>query len=335
MSRVSRRNLWSMPLALALGLTLAGCGVTAGNPVPVGGADATSDSSTGGDAPSDSGGTVEKNRTVALKMLVRVANTYIPDGSQSGAPIEVWAGSPDSGGTKLTTVAYGTVSEYFAPEVTDSLGQGVSDDRTPYTLGFFPVGAKSSDEILIDQGEDASPGQKLTMIVGPNAPGSKGATIGVSADDIGSSPKAGGFTYVSIPKPPAGQAVLQLDASALQDRPGMTDSAHGLTPSTSDGTCLSYLDLDSAGMQPTNTLHDMGSDTVSLFGGTQSLDYVVPPGSEIRVNQVKDQQSVPGACKDTPVFGPVDPKLAAGARAYGVMYGPSLSKAKLLVIPVN
>lgn len=343
MARTSHHNMWSLALALAAGLLVTACGSTAGTPVPIRAADASASQSedavpglsVGGTAPSDPGGIVDQNRTVALKMLVRVANTYIPDGSQTGAPIEVWAGAPDLGGKKLMTVPYGSVSEYFAPEITDPLGQGVTDERAPYTLGFYPIGAKSSDDLLIDQGEDASPGQKLTMVVGPNSPGSKGASIGVAADDIGSSPKQGGFTFVSIPKPPAGQAVLQLDAAALQDRPGMTDSAGGLTPSTTSGTCLPYFDLDSAGMQPTSTLHDMSSDTVSLFGGTQSLDYVTKPGVQIRVNQVKDQQSVPDACKDTPVFGPIDPKLAAGGRAYGIMYGPSLSKAEMLIIPVG
>lgn len=335
---------WLWSLALAGGVLLTACGSQSGSALPVG----PTDSSVAGQAvdpgvgssaddPVQSAGssTFDQSRTVALDMMVRVANTYIPDGSQSGAPIEVWVGTPGGTGKKLTTVAYGTVSEYFAPQVSDPLGQGVTDVRSPYNLSIFPVGAKSGDDLLIDQGEDASPGQKLTMVVGPNAPGSKGASMSVSADDIGSSPKAGGFTFVSLPKAPAGKAVLQLGAYALQGRAGMTDSAHGLTPSTADGRCLPYFDLDTGGIGLTNTLHDMSSDTIALVGGTQALTYAVPPGLPIRVNQLKDQETVSSACKDTPVFGPVDPQLKAGERAYGVLYGPSLSAAKLLVIPVS
>src|ERR1700712_1051670 len=97
MSRTSRWKLWSLPFSLAVGMALAACGATAGTPVPVGGADASSATSSDA-APSDSGGGIDQSRTVALKMLVRVANTYIPDGSQSGAAIEVWAGAPDTSG---------------------------------------------------------------------------------------------------------------------------------------------------------------------------------------------------------------------------------------------
>ena len=268
-------------------------------------------------------------------MLVRVVNTYIPAGSAAGAPIEIWAGSPDNGGRKLTTVEYGTVSAYFAPEVPDPLGQGVTDPRSSYTLNFYPVGAKVSDDLLIGQGENASPGQKLTMIVAPNDSNARGASVQVFADDIGSSPQASGFPHVDFAPAPSGKAVLKMDALALQNRPGMTNSSSGLTPSTPDGQCLPYFDVDTTSSSPTYKLHDMSSDTMDLFGGTEALDYVVPPGTPIRVNQLKDQQSAADACKDKPVLGPVDPKLAAGQRAYGIMYGPTLATSRVLFVPVG
>ncbi len=269
----------------------------------------------------------DQNRTVALNMSVRVVNLFIPKGSQQGSAVEVWVGSPQYGGKKLQTVPYGQVSQFFAPEVTDSLGQGQTDSHPDYTLSFYAAGTSATSQELIDQGENASPGQKLTMVIAPGEPSSDGASLQVFADDLGSDPAGGGFHTLSVPAPPSGSAVLLLGALALAHRGADPTSPDSLTPSTVDGKCIQYIESD------TGKVHDPKSDTTDLVGGTESLAYVVQPGTQIRVNVVKDQQSVTQACSSAPIVGPSDPKLAAGQRAYGFVYGSDLKTAKLLVVP--
>ncbi|WP_157695269.1 DUF4397 domain-containing protein [Nakamurella panacisegetis] len=329
-------------MLLTATVLITACGGEAGTAVPVAaGSDSSSatpepGSASGGGAGSD--GTYDKNRTVKLGLQVRVVNTYRAPKATDGTAIDVWAGSPATGGRRLATVAYGQVSPYFAPEVPDPMGQGVTGPAAPYTLSFYPAGATAESDELISQGEDAGPGQKLTFVVGPVDPtdtGARGGSVRVLADDIGSKPKPGGFTQVTLPKVPAGQAALLLDADALQGRAGLTGNSSGLTPSTTDGQCLRYFETDSSGMGYTGALHDMSSSSVDLFGGTQYLIYQVAPGSSVRVNQPKENQGIPAACGDRPVFGPFDSHLAAGQGKYAFLYGADLTSARVVVVPVG
>lgn len=179
---------------------------------------------------------------------------------------------------------------------------------------------------------------KLTLLVGPVDPtqantDSLGTFVKVYADAVSTKPGDSGFSTRSLPTPAGGESVLELDALSLQGRAGMTSS--GLTPSSSDGKCLPYYEADTAGLGFSSTLHDMASDTVDTFGGTSDLPYQVSPGAPVRINQPKDDQLIPAACADTPVFGPFDPKLAAGQGAYGFLYGTDLVHAKILLVPVG
>ena len=343
-----------LAMAVALALAVTACGKEAGVALPVNapagsadtalpdpGADDTGTIDSGtGDTGAGSGsgsGSYDKNRTVALNLQVRVANTYRAPQAADGSAIDVWAGSPTIGGKKLITVPYGQVSAYFAPEVADPLGQGV-DPRHSVHPQFLPGRGTDDAAELISQGEDAAAGQKLTFVLGPTDPtdtGARGGTLRVLADDIGSSPKPGGFTHVTLPKAPSGKAVLLMDADALQGRAGLTGTSQGLTPSTADGKCLQYFEADSGDTDYTGALHDMNSSTVDLFGGTQYLVYAVDPGASVRVNHLKENQTVPDACADKPVFGPFDPHLAAGAGSYAFLYGADLASAKVLTVPVG
>ena len=347
----SRSALALFPLLLAATVLLAGCGKEAGVAVPAGGSSDSTDAAfpdpgTGSDSGPDSsidtgsgGGAYDKSRTVKLDVQLRVVNTYRAPKAADGSSIDVWAGSPINGGRKLATVAYGQVSPYFAAEIPDPYGQGVTDPATAsYTMSFYPAGSTADADLLIQQGENASPGQKLTMVIGPVDPtdtDAKGGTARVLADDVGSSPKSSGFPDVTLPKIPAGQAALLLDADALQGRTGSGSTSQGLSPSTTDGKCLPYFETDNVGLDYTGKVHDMGSSTVDLFGGTQYLVYEVAPGESVRVNQLKDNQTVTDACADKPVFGPFDPQLGAGQGKYAFLYGADLKNAKVVVVPVG
>ena len=294
----------------------------------VGGLQTDGPAPTTGIAPADSAsGSYDAARTVALPMSVRVVNLYLPKGSDTPTPIEVWTGAPANGGKKLATVPYGQAGAYFAPEVADPMGQGASGPNTDYSLSFYATGHTGADDELISQGEKSAPGEKLTMVATPGDADSKGLTLQVVTDDLGSAPQGSGFTTVSLPPPPEGKALLSINATALQYRKGGSDLS--LTPSTTAGKCLAYLDPD------TGKLHDMGADTMNLVGGTTSLAYPMGPATSFRLNSLKDQESVADACADAPVAGPFDPGLSAGQHAYGFLYGPNLSSAKFLVVPVG
>ncbi len=332
-----------LPVVLAAAVTLGACSQTAGLPALPGSAvtsargvtasDSTSDTASssngGGNGSAGGGGAYDPNRVATLDMSVRVVNLFTPKGSTTGTAIEVWAGSSNNGGRRLQTVPYGQVSPYFAPAVQDPQGQGQTSSHMSYSLNFYAAGKTADSEVLFNQGEDSSPGQKLTMVIAPNEPTADGASAQIFADDVGSSPVAGGFTKLSVPPAPAGTAVLLLGAVAMEYRGADPTSPDSLTPSTVDGKCIQYIESD------TGKVHDPKSDTTDLFGGTSSLPYVVQPGTQIRINLLKDQQSVTDSCADTPVLGPVDPKLTAGERAYGFIYGPDMKAAQLLVVPTG
>ena len=310
--------------AVSAGDTAAGGNTSAtGDTAAVGNTPATRDIPAATGVPGDSS---DPAGTVALPMSVRVVNLYLPKGSDTPSPIEVWSGPPADGGKKLTTVPYGQASAYFAPQVSNP-GQGASGAGVEYSLSLYAAGHLATDDELISQNERSAPGEKLTMVATPGDPDSTGATLQVLTDDLGSAPQGSGFTTVSLPPPSSGTAVLSINATALQYRNG--GSGVSLTASTTAGKCLAYLDPD------TGKVHDMSSDTTDMIGGTGSLAYPLSPGASFRLDEPKDQESLSDACAGPPLAGPFAPGLIAGQRAYGFLYGINLKSAKLLVVPVS
>lgn len=321
------------PLLLAAlagaAILLTSCGSSNGLPSPMARSTSESPAAAGqsDDAAGSGSGSTGPLPTVALSMGVRVVNLYLPKGSDVPTPIEVWTGPPAYGGKKLATVPYGTVSAYFAPEIGAPSGQAAPDAHADYSLSFYASGRTGVDQELMTHGEKAATGQKLTMVATPGDPDAIGMSLQVEVDDLGSSPEGSGFSTVSLPAPPAGTALLSISATALQYRKDGADAS--LTPSTTDGTCIPYLERD------TGKLHDMSSSTMEMIGGTSGHDYPMAPGSSFRLNELKDQQGIAQACADAPAAGPFDPGLSAGQRAYAYLYGPGLASAKLLVVPVG
>jgi hypothetical protein len=321
------------PLLLAAlagaAILLTACGSSCGLPSPVAlpAGDTPAAAGRSDNASGSGGGSTGPLPTVALPMGVRVVNLYLEKGSDAPTPIEVWTGPAAYGGKKLATVPYGTVSAYFAPEIGAPSGQAAPESHADYSLTFYASGRIGVDEELMTHGEKGATGQKLTMVATPGDPDAIGMSLQVEVDDLGSSPQGSGFTTASLPPPPAGTALLSISATALQYRKDGADVS--LTPSTTDGTCIPYLEPD------TGKLHDMRSSTMEMIGGTGGHDYPVAPGSSFRLNQVKDQQGIAQACADAPAAGPFDPGLSAGERAYAYLYGAALTSAKLLVVPVG
>lgn len=311
----------------ALLLTACGSGSGLTSPVALPTADSPAVTSQTEVAVTGGSGPTSPLPTVALPMGVRVVNLFLPNGSDLPTPIEVWTGPPAYGGKKLATVPYGTASAYFAPEIGAPAGEAAPDPHADYSLTFYASGRTGTDDELMTHGEKAANGQKLTMVATPGDPDAIGMSLQVEADDVGSAPGGSGFTTASLPPPPAGTALLSLSATALQYR---TDGADvSLTPSTTDGTCIPYLE------PATGKVHDMNSSTMEMIGGTGGHDYPMAPGSSFRLNQLEDQQGTAQACADAPAAGPFDPGLSAGERAYAYLYGPGLTSAKLLVVPVG
>lgn len=261
---------------------------------------------------------------VSLDMSVRVVNLFISRGSHIGTAIDVWAGQAgNSSSKKLITVPYGQVSDYFAPAVS------ASTDSTPahvlYDLTFYPTG--NTTDVLGEQNENSSLKQKLTMTLGPGDPTTGGGELQVAADQLGSGPEGGGFTTTSIPRPPAGKAIVELSAIGLANPAGST-SPTSLQMSSGSGICEVFVEPD------TGRLHDPKSATTQLTGGTSRLAYVVEPGDRVAVDQVVADEDVTGACHGRPVVT-FDPKLAAGQGEYAFVYGTDIKSARVLVVPVG
>ena len=327
-----------LPALVAVALSVSACGQSGGSPVIAGGDTPSAGSEPDAGGTTDTGsaggnGQYDESRTVALNMKVRVVNLFIPAGADTGSPIDVWNGDPKYGGKKLKTVPYGQVSDYFAPEVPDTMGQGVTDEHLPYTLTFYLPGKIADGDSLGRDGEDSSPGQQLTLVLTPGDKGTNNSYRYTFTDDLGTA-KDSSFTRLSVPTPPRGKAVLFLGATALLERGASPGDDPGLAP-TSGGKCVNYFESSDIGTTDAPKLHDPASYTMSLLGGTSTYGYVLDPGASFAVSQVQEQQSAEDACATTPAVGPFDPKLAAGARAYGFLYGPNLKAAKLLVVPTG
>lgn len=322
-----------LSVLVAAGLLLACCrtkeagtATSAGASIRSAGAASVPDASFAAGA---SGTGYDITRTVVTDTAVRVVNLYLPKGSPQGSPVDVWVGSPAHGGKKLQTVPYGKAGDYFPVDILDPTGSLTKAPGLAYRLSVYAAGKTNPAEELISQGEDAWPGQKLTMVVVSNHSEQGGAGLQVFADDLGSMEKRSGFQHLSVPLAPAGSAVLLLGALAVESLgPDPTHPAR-FTPSTSDGKCIEYIESD------TGKVHDPNSNVVDLFGATSLLPYVVQPGKTIGFTVLHDQQSMADACAGDPVLGPIDPELVAGERAYGFLYGPTMKAAKLLVLPTG
>ncbi|MET3807416.1 hypothetical protein ABIB25_004439 [Nakamurella sp. UYEF19] len=322
-------------LVVAAGLMLSACSGQAGFAGTVDGARA---GASNGVTTTDVGSATDASRTLAFDMSIRVANTYVTPKTAVPTAVEVWVGAPGAG-KKLATVPYAQVSNFFAPEMLDPFGQGIGDGQQRFTVTYYAAGATAASRPIGDESEPVSTGLKLTLVVAPTDPTNAdpdqlGAASQLFADALGSGPN-NAFKSATLPKPPAGHAVLLLNALALQGRKGMTQGSGGLTPSTTDGKCLPYFEFDSAGLGYSGDLHDMTSDVFQPFGGTSNLVYPVEPGTQVRINQLGTDERVSDTCAKKPVLAAFDPKLTAGQGAYGLMYGPDLAHARILVIPAG
>lgn len=329
MNRASLAAVVGLAVLLCLGATA--CQDQAAAPASAPTAAASGSDVDSGSTPTDPSGLVDPISTgnasgseqgTPIDMKVRVANVYAAKGAEAGQPIDVWAGDPGSGnGRKLLTVPYGQVSDFFAPVVFD---QGTAAEHDQYTLTMVPSGKSGSGDVLMQQQESSSPGQQLTMILGPGDADSRGGSLQVFADELGSAPDGSGFTSSAIPSAAASQAVIKLNALGVHTA---DSSGPSFVLASADGQCLSYIEPD------TGQLHDPKSDTTTLVGGSSTLSYLIQPGQQARVHLVGDQQAVSEACHGQPV-ATADPQLAAGKGAYGFLFGATAAAAKLLLVPI-
>lgn len=266
--------------------------------------------------------------TFAVDMSVRVVNLFIPDGVAEGSDIEVWYGSPGSGGKKLQTVAYGEASEFFAPEAEDQEGEGQQADNVFWTLGFFPAGATADDEPLGEQSLWSGPDQKATVVVSPVEPGAGAAGLSFFPDDIGSNPAQSSLSEPYIPGVPDGRAAFLISVAGVRYLDESTDSGE-FVASDGDGGCLPVIDWE------TGELDDFSDGSASFLGSTILLPYALEPGDSAVLNGVGDSQTVEESCGGADVFGPIDPELGEGEQAYGFVYGTDPKSLKMLVLPIG
>ncbi len=337
------------PVLIAAGLVVVACGSASTPTAPVGAAspavtlpatqgvvtDGTV-STQGADAipsadASATGTSDDANRTVNLKMSFRVVNLYTTPGASTGPALDVWIGRKTGAGKKLVSVPDGQVSAEIPGQMLDPYGEGVPADGGRLDLSFYAAGADADP--VFTQAEDAQDGLALTFVVTTSPDGGAGATGRVFADSIGTAPTSGGFSTPTVPTATSGNAVLLIDALALGTGKAGEDSP-GLLASTADGTCLPYFDADPAGIGLSDHLHDMNSDVIDMIGGTSYRVFPVKPGAKVQIHLYNQSEQIAANCRATPMLT-VDPRLTAGQRAYALLYGPSPTKAKVLLVPVG
>ncbi|GGM17762.1 hypothetical protein [Nakamurella endophytica] len=335
MSRWNRR--WAVALLAGCSLAVTGCGGSGGPALPAAadagpGADLGAGPAGDGDGFTEFGGDptgTSSLRTVPLDMQIRLVNLWTPAGGHTGRAVDVWVGSPRYGGKRLATVPYGTAGAFFAPEVLDPQGQGGSGPHVPWTVAFYASGGTSDDDLLMTQGETSAPGQRLTFLALPPDPGGRGMSLQVFADRIGSDPSGGGWDRPDVPTPPAGAAVLVLNAAATQHSGPGSGTGPTYRPGV-DGRCLPALDPDTG--EPADL--DGGA---ALLGGTSSLAYAVPAGATVRLHRTDDRPDTgpDEQCGGGAVGAPVDPGPAAGSRAYGFVHGDDPAAPHVLLVPAG
>lgn len=320
--RTSFRRLPHVIALVAAGGLLTACGTLTDEPGQSGG-------NTDVGLPADeSGGEYTGPETHELDMEIRVVNLYIPDGETEGQEIEVWFGSPEYYGEKLATIGYGEVSEFFAPLSSEPETGDDEPGTVDWTIGYYPAGATTDDQRLMDSAGSLSPGQKTTTVVMPAEPGGVGASVQGFPDSPGEEPDAMAEEFFY--DVPEGQGMFLLSAAPIQHlRDDQSDSSPSYIASDGAGSCLPSYDTT------TGELTDYSDGITPLIGGTQILSYVFDQGGQVAVHRVIDNQFPGDACAGETVLDAVSPELGEGDRAYGLIYGSSLDQLELLVIPVG
>ena len=239
---------------------------------------------------------------------IRVLDLAVQNGA--GVSIDVYSGYSALGAAKpLATVAYGTASAYFDPPKS---GQDT-------TLSFYFHGKKDDASKLIDQSGTFGPTDRLTYAVwyGADAGGS-GSTPSGHIQTIYEAAAAGPNAASNLPKVPDQKTVIEVFSSQT----GTLGRDLAFDLGLPVGGCLPQLLPDGS---------SGGSDTRSLIGGTNLVDYVTDPGPQ----QVSLFTSSSGNCAAPPAAGPTDIAPTVGGVTLLVVYGTSASAIKLLALPVG
>jgi hypothetical protein len=232
---------------------------------------------------------------------VRVANLY-RDGQGQGTAVDIYTGfTIGTGGAPVTTVQYGTVSDWFDPLVMDDDGDA--------EISFLPPGQKDDDHSLGNQSETLKGGEKITILLASgdnkNASGGQFASWRTTFETD--------TTDFPLPTPAAsGEAVVIIDMLALENVPAF-DGVNFYAKT--DGACLKSIGADQfTGAQP-------------LSGGTQSPFSI--PASQTSLSIHQDE----GDCTSAPKLE-VPLQLAAGQRSFLAVYSADGKTLQALTIPI-
>ena len=236
---------------------------------------------------------------------VRFVNLFT-NSTYSSGDVDILQGfsGSDPCGKKLATVKFGEASDYIDVTADDSSGNW---EATAYPAG----GATDQDHEIISQSETWKGGEQITIIV--MGQDSTSATRPSSGADQ---------TFFEKPvsdinpesNPVAGKGLVLIGAASVQY---IADKDAAWVAGVAGQTkCL---------MTAGDT-----ENTRTNIGGTSLVPYPVTPGT-VSVSLYK---SDPGTCTGTPDLGPVSVDVAAGGRAFVLVYGPDATHLKLMTLPI-
>ncbi len=328
-------------VAMALGLgALAACG---GGGSSGGGGLGKGDGSKGGNGGSDKnatstpssdgsgstgsgGGSGGSNVSRELDVKIQVVNVYSLAGK--GAPIDIWAGTPQSG-KKLTTLDYGKTSDVLTPLASKfSLPEKIDGkDVYSYTMSFYAEGGTTEKEQVAQQGEKAFPGDELTILVGPGLATPQSFAPDAGKDVVlftksGNPTSSNDASLFEKAEAPAGKGLVYVSALGV---PVAENPSSNLTFDVGQEGKGCLPETGPQAPRPGDT-HSRTLTSPDSIGG---FFYVVPPGTQ----QLGLYGARDAGCKGTPLGGPFEVTVNSGDHAGLVVYGPP-DDLKSLTLPL-
>ena len=236
--------------------------------------------------------------------LIRVANLYRSVAATATGAVDVYGtyGTADND-TPLVTVPYGTISGWFDP--------GILDDARNAQITFFPHGVHASGDEIGSQGETLKGTERITiMLAASEGTNTSGQSLGTWRVVFETS------TVNPLPTPPAGQALVELDALALPAFPGVTADYVYLG---TGAACLPSMD---------------GGDGPQLLSAnrrtTSIIPFAIPAGPQVLTFHLDSAD-----CHGKGVSDGIPVQLAAGQRAYVLLYSPDAKALRSLVVAIE
>jgi hypothetical protein len=281
---------------VALGALVIACGGPAGNGGPTGAAETLEPG-----APTDAGGDGgSAGRPSGAK--VRIVNVY--NGGDAAATIDVYAAPwVLDGATPLLTVPYGTATEFFDPTVADESGD--------MFLSFYRHGQTGNGKELISQTETLKGGEIITYVLMSDVETRDDGTPKLFLQPLFHKPNS---TFEATPEP--GKGVLLVNM-------------HGIEPAVTIPEGVDW--FLSAGQGCRKSINDAQDTLTAAFPG-DGTEYVFDPGDyTLSLNP-----SPPDAfadCSATALISGVQVTIAAGTKTLLVVYAPTATDLKSIVLP--